>query len=788
MPTPVSMNIRPMRSLWRGLDWVPGQIPPKIRSPEYSGNSSDASSDTQASRIIQAVSVTASPDQLDKAVTSTSARSDTRRVELKPLPGLTHQFATQLEWEIQKQVEEKSLKIVQEVLQRSANHIMPPTSSEAARATLSKCFQKVLTGSRTAPSPSKPVKPVQPPEQPEEQEHEEEVQYSLADPFAGINPLPQQQDQPQQGRTASRADPPRTDYPPEEKKRRSSSRPLGVVEPKRGRSSGAEPSWDVSRIGSRQTDKSWSQPPSEPEPPEPSPKLKSVVKSVRLSLPKPEDLESLGPAARSRYDKEPKEDQPRRDRSRHHADASVHPKDSHHSKSRSGATDKGSERSDCGSSRHDRKSGQSPSQKPQKEESLGAKLLARKEREKWYKKIVENPVLYIEERSNQILPEEHQPEIQAMRFFGPGAERAAIDILAIIDWAAEYVAISNSPVPDIPSFLRRPFVMGKAVIHPIPEDPMESLLKEKCIRMKTQKAWTYLCALLQFWMDLATTESGEILYRGRRRPANPMIKRIHAMLNPSFVDYFRITWASIAASTSWTQARLYFGDKDRAWFQSEPGSTTDLQNHLEVAVEERWERYLKEGVQETSDLSFSTPSWAGASSRLQYSVGQPEPRHPTEAESIPPGFSQLDRKTQEEQEAVNRYWTPVEEDAPHRTDMQLTVDEELGAKNVTTIGDDWFAPPESEVAAAVQNLLNLATPMDVDQAPEERSYQIFNTGEADALGPYQPLGSPITAEENRVLDTPGGFSRAPGDGRPPTGSPAGSSSRRITGRTSEGQE
>ena len=70
-----------------------------------------------------------------------------------------------------------------------------------------------------------------------------------------------------------------------------------------------------------------------------------------------------------------------------------------------------------------------------------------KNRRKWFKKIVQNPALYIEERSNKILPEEHEPEIEAMRFFGTGAERAAIDILAIIDWAAEYVKISNHPVP-----------------------------------------------------------------------------------------------------------------------------------------------------------------------------------------------------------------------------------------------------------------------------------------------------------------------------------------------------
>ena len=153
-----------------------------------------------------------------------------------------------------------------------------------------------------------------------------------------------------------------------------------------GRTSVAEPSWDVSQIGSRQTDKPRSQPPSEPEPPEP--KLKSIVKSVRLSLPKP-DLESLGPAAQSRYNKDPKEDRPRRERSRRRADTSVRPKDAPRSKSRS----------DNGAGRHDRKSGHSSSctssHKSKKDESLGAKLLARKEHEKWVKKIVENPALYI---------------------------------------------------------------------------------------------------------------------------------------------------------------------------------------------------------------------------------------------------------------------------------------------------------------------------------------------------------------------------------------------------------
>ena len=68
-------------------DWVPGQIPPKIHSPEYGGNSSsDASLDTQAARAIQAMLVTTAPGP-DKAAAPTSAAGDMCRVKLTPPAG-----------------------------------------------------------------------------------------------------------------------------------------------------------------------------------------------------------------------------------------------------------------------------------------------------------------------------------------------------------------------------------------------------------------------------------------------------------------------------------------------------------------------------------------------------------------------------------------------------------------------------------------------------------------------------------------------------------------------------
>ena len=76
--------------------------------------------------------------------------------------------------------------------------------------------------------------------------------------------------------------------------------------------------------------------------------------------------------------------------------------------------------------------------------------------------------------------------------------------------------------------------------------------------------------------------------------------------------------------------------------------------------------------------------------------------------------------------------------------------------------------------------------MKVDKPPEERPHRMSDEEAPDVLGLDPGSGSPVTATEDRVLDTPAGFSRAPGDGRPITGSGAGSPGRRIMGCSTEG--
>ena len=72
--------------------------------------------------------------------------------------------------------------------------------------------------------------------------------------------------------------------------------------------------------------------------------------------------------------------------------------------------------------------------------------------------------------------------------------------------------------------------------------------------------------------------------------------------------------------------------------------------------------------------------------------------------------------------------------------------------------------------------------MDMDPVLAEHSYEMFQDDAPELLGTAEGSDSPITVGEDRVLDMPAGFSRAPGDGRPTTGSLVRTTSRKITGR------
>ena len=176
-------------------------------------------------------------------------------------------------------------------------------------------------------------------------------------------------------------------------------------------------------------------------------------------------------------------------------------------------------------------------------------------------------------------------------------------------------------------------------------------------------------------------------------------------------------------------------------------------------------------MQETKDLSFTTPSWVGATGHLQL----PEARHPTEAESVPLGFTRLQCGTLQEEEVVSKYQNPLKD-----SQKQQSIDKELGIQDVTDINESWYPPTEKELASATESIWDKSQPMDVDPALAEDSMPPDD--ELELLGMAAGSDSPATAREDRVLDTLAGFSRGQGDGRLTPESSTGATGRKIMGR------
>ena len=402
---------------------------------------------------------------------------------------------------------------MRDVLKRSASLARPPPSSDSIRATLGACLQHALAATCLDEHPTPPPLPAleKPPAT---------LKVTLANPFKGINPpppailmegreVPESRDQagPSCGRSITREA--QSPSGSSGEKRRSNARPCGETNAKTGWQSEVQPAWDISNIGGRRAlppssgcptgsaqrhkrqPEGWrSCPPSEPDSPERSTKLKSTITAVKDKTPSRSSYESMGPAAWSQHDSPStprdsdrdsrntrgKEDQQMREKLRPRSEAERR----RDSRSRTKSFQKREEPRSHGRSYQE----SHPRESPRKDRNVGQtqsrpsgkkgfdKAAARREYEEQYNKVVTHPRKYLEKRYHQINPEFYQAEVHTMRYFGPTAEEATIEVLSLIDWAAEYMKLSNSPVPDILGFLQSPFVAGGAPArNPLPTDP-----------------------------------------------------------------------------------------------------------------------------------------------------------------------------------------------------------------------------------------------------------------------------------------------------------------------------
>ena len=385
-------------------------------------------------------------------------------------------------------------------------------------------------------------------------------------------------------------------------------------------------------------------------------------------------------------------------------------------------------------------------------------------------------------------------------------------MLAIADWAEEFNELSHNPIPEIKEALLSPYTGSKRGQGQFPLPPSSEEPGITDVRTRSQAVWIYLCAILQYYEDDMAAREGA-LYGGKTCKPSALVLYIMEHVNPGLPEPYWVHWHNIVGKTLWLAFRESLNGEELQQFYQELG--LDDLSELEKATEDVYRRAVedaaqREGVDQPIPPSHADEAQTQNSSGVQLPDYEDTPDcHTQQTPSASPDHAHKLKPRPD--------WTKITESqkslgAPEALQPGTTpadsLDKELGKDKVNDVLGDYLE--ETETESAVKNLLR-AHPelagngapeaMDVDEQPPLESVaemqgvgdQPMETEQAGvSLGSFQPelgmpgynqslvgstdpLPSPMTAEENALLDAdpdvPGlNQSKAPGAGRP-DGSP-----------------
>ena len=345
---------------------------------------------------------------------------------------------------------------------------------------------------------------------------------------------------------------------------------------------------------------------------------------------------------------------------------------------------------------------------------------------------------------------QYPQEIRALWFFEPEWKEAnlACQVIAITDWAVEYNEFMTHPLLEIPTELLVPYSgprqgRGQFPLAPTFEDSHST---DVCIRC--QARWTYLCAILQYFEDDMAAQESALYGRKVHRPS-ALVLYITECVNPGLPEHFRVEWPSIMGSTPWLAAWDHMTPEDKDRFNDEPLS--DVATDLEVAMEEVYERHIRERAQrvaadQTEDTSRE-PAMAPHQATGEASLPAPE-EHPHKF-VLDSNWTMLTGKTGWDTDPSE---TPTEVKALAGELTVLTdLDVELGVEDVQQVLDDYLM----EDAVAVRDLIHAEPGLTGSEIPEIVEAVVET---AEAMEVDQPLV--LTAEPMHLpMDT--GLPEAP---------------------------
>ena len=393
------------------------------------------------------------------------------------------------------------------------------------------------------------------------------------------------------------------------------------------------------------------------------------------------------------------------------------------------------------------------------------------------REIKEKPHRWIESRVKRLDPAGYMEEIHSLRYFGRNAGCFAMQIVAIANWGQKYMdAGFKYPIPMFPPFLFTPLPESHQGGAQVPVKPTQVNTPGGDVHIKSQEAWKWMVAVLQFWGFEVSSANG-IVYGGCEHPISTLAEYILNTINPGLDPGSKVTWDDVVIRKPWMSKRLHtMTATQEVTVRRQALPVQGESSELEVVLEKMYSEQVlhSKGRGKLVTLSRLTKirrgdalklylkrtawgeGWSVEMKDLGPTVGHPSPAN------------QETGKPQESEQTVRPDRSPL-------TSELLALDEEVtGVLDYKDVEKNDAGMPDPEIAEAVAHIPQADAFADVEMQeshpPPGFKPEVIRSGYDVNLvrsNPTEPGStSPVTARENEMLDR--ATSRTPGAGRPGT--------------------
>ena len=393
----------------------------------------------------------------------------------------------------------------------------------------------------------------------------------------------------------------------------------------------------------------------------------------------------------------------------------------------------------------------------------------------------DKPYNWIVARIHRLDPKDYVEEIHSLRHFHRNSKSFVLEIISIMDWGHKCFDVGlQFPLPMFPHYLFNQFAGSRQGGGQVPTKPDYLTKAGGDVQAKCSEGWIWMASILQFWMDEASIADGE-LFGGQMRLVSALAEYVMNAVNPVLPPGYKVTWDHVISHTPWLNKRLFSFTSEEEWkMRRQAIPVAGILSDLEVAMEMCYNKHIMDTAaqQKKKEQQEKPGQKANPSSKLtgikNMGCGETIKLH---LRKKAPGQDWTHVTPKDNGPDIGKHYeTPQRQEGMGTsqagrsplTDKLLALGE-----HANTVLDDQYEDPEIEQVIA--NIPPCMDPVDVEMEDvtsgfePEVSHLGYDVNLVRHSGDTMPgLTSPVTAQENQLLDEDMGLTRAPGTGRPGT--------------------